>query len=93
MPAALSNAEIRDLKARAQKLEPVLHLGKNGLSESFLQSVDRALTDHGLIKIKFAAFKEEKKTMAPQIAEKTDSVLVMRVGNVAVYFRPKDQAP
>lgn len=80
-------AELRELKARAQKLDPILHVGKHGLSDSFLESVDRALNDHELIKIKFAAFKEEKKTLAPRIAEKTGSQLIMRVGNVAVYYR------
>ena len=85
----LSSPEIRALKARAQKLDPLLHVGKHGLSESFLESVDRALGQHELVKIKFSSFKEEKKTLAPQIAEKTNSHLVMRVGNVAVFFRAK----
>ena len=39
--------------------------------------------------VKFSDFKEEKKTLAPQLAEKTGSELIMRVGNVAVLFRAK----
>ena len=33
--------------------------------------LDEALTVHGLVKMKFTDFKEEKKTLAPQIAERT----------------------
>ena len=43
-------------------------------------------------KQKFAEFKEQKKELAPQLAEKTGSHLVMRVGNVMVLHRPKPAA-
>jgi RNA-binding protein len=84
----LTNAQKRDLKARAQKLEPVVKLGHGGMSPAFLQSLDQALTQHGLVKMKFSDFKEERKTLAPRIAQETRSELVMKVGNVAVFFRP-----
>ena len=92
MPISLSNTQKRELKARAQRLEPAIRLGHGGVSEAFLKGLDEALTLHELVKVKFTDFKEEKKTLAPEIAEKTGSELVMRVGNVAVYFRPKPKA-
>ena len=88
----LSNAEKRDLKARAQLLEPVVKLGHAGLSEAFLRGMDGALSLHGLVKMKFSDFKDQKHELAPQIAEKTASTLVMQVGNVAVFYRPKAAA-
>ncbi len=89
MTQPLTNAEKRDLKARAQRLDAILRLGSAGVSDAFLKSLDEALTLHGLVKIKFTDFKEEKKSLAPEIAEKSGSELIMRVGNVAVYYRPK----
>ena len=89
----LTNPEKRELKARAQRLEPAIRLGHGGVSESFLKGLDEALSLHGLVKVKFTDFKEEKKTLAPEIAEKTGSELIMRVGNVAVYYRPKAEKP
>lgn len=90
----LGNPKIRELKARAQRMEPMLKVGKAGLSDAFLRSVDEALTQHELVKIKFAEFKEQKKELAPQLAEKTHSHLIMRVGNVVVIYRPKpSEAP
>jgi RNA-binding protein len=91
MPTILTNAEKRDLKARAQRLEPVVKLGHGGMSEAFLRSLDEALTQHGLVKMKFSDHKEERKVLAPEIAERTGSALVMQVGNVAVFFRPKPE--
>ena len=86
---ALTNAEKRDLKARAARLEPAVTLGHGGMSEGFLKSLDTALAQHGLVKMKFSDHKEERKTLAPQIATQTGSALVQQVGNVAVFFRPK----
>ena len=83
----LTNAEIRKLKARAQHLEPMFKVGKAGLSDGFVASVAEGLSHHDLVKIKFVEFKDEKKTLAPALAEKTSSHLIMRVGNVAVLYR------
>ncbi len=83
----LTNSEIRKLKARAQHIEPMFKVGKAGLSEGFVKSVDEGLTHHDLVKIKFVEFKDEKKTLAPALAEKTSSHLIMRVGNVVVLYR------
>ena len=85
----LTNSQLRKFKAAAQHLEPMLKVGKSGLSEGFIRSVDVALARHELVKIKFAEFKEQKKELAPKLAEKTASHLVMRVGNVMVLHRPK----
>ena len=83
MPEPLANSQIHKFKAAAQLLEPMLKVGKAGLSEGFIRSVDLALAQHELVKIKFAEFKAEKKELAPQLAERTSSHLVMRVGNVS----------
>ena len=85
----LTNVQIRKFKAAAQLLEPMLKVGKAGLSDGFISTVSQALGQHELVKIKFAEFKEQKKELAPLLAEKTGSHLIMRVGNVMVLHRPK----
>ncbi len=88
----LTNSQIRKFKAAAQHLEPILKLGKAGLSDGFIRSVEEALAQHELVKIKFMEFKERKKELAPQLAGKTSSHLIMRVGNVMVLHRPRPMA-
>jgi len=85
----LTNSQIRKFKAAAQRMDATLKVGKAGLSDAFLRTVSEELSRHELVKIKFVEFKEEKKTLAPLLAEKTASHLVMRVGNVLVLHRPK----
>lgn len=85
----LSNAQIRKFKATAQRLDAMLKVGKAGLSDGFIRTVNDALAQHELVKIKFAEWKEQKKELAPLLAEKTGSHLVMRVGNVMVLHRPR----
>ena len=85
----LTNAKLRELKARAQLMKPSMKIGHDGLSAPFLAELDTLLTRHELVKVKFSDFKTEKKTLTPQLAEKTGSELIMRVGNVAVLYRAK----
>ncbi len=87
----LTNAQIRDLKARAQRLKATVKVGKEGLSSQFIAALDEALNHNELLKVKFDEFKEQKKELTPQLAEKTGSHLVTRVGNVVVLFRAKAQ--
>jgi RNA-binding protein len=89
----VSGAELRALKARAQHLDPVLRIGKAGLSDAFYAALDDVLTRHELVKIKFDQLKEQKKILTPQIAERSGSQLIHRVGNVAVLYRPRPETP
>jgi RNA-binding protein len=88
----LTSSERRKLKALAQGLKSTFKIGKHGLSAPFLQSLDEALNHAELIKVKFDEFKEQKKALAPLLAEKTGSELLMLVGNVAVLYRRKPDA-
>ncbi len=92
MGTSLSNAQKRILKAQAQRLDPHLRVGHDGVSERFLKAMDVALGDRELVKIKFSDHQEEKKILVPKIAEATASEVIMRVGNVAVFYRKKAAA-
>jgi RNA-binding protein len=89
---SLTKNQIRELKARAQLMKPTLKVGHEGLSVEFIAALDEALKHHDLVKVKFSDFKDQKKELAPQLASRTGSELIMRVGNVAVLFRPKPAA-
>jgi len=84
---SLTSRQTGQLRSLAQRLDPILHLGKAGMTDAFVASVDQALNDHELIKIKFTAFKDTKKPLAEEIATRTQSELVWIVGHVAVLYR------
>ena len=83
----LNNKQISHLKGLGQLLEPVIRIGHAGLSDALIASLNQALDDHELVKVKFSALKDQKKQLTPQLAELTHSRLIMRVGNVAVLYR------
>ena len=89
----LTNAQISQLKGQAQRMKATFKVGREGLSPAFLAAVDEALNYRELLKVKFDEFKEQKKELAPKLAEGTRSQLITRVGNVAVLYRPKPPAP
>jgi RNA-binding protein len=89
MSEILSGAEKRALKSKAQLLEAIVRIGQAGVTEAVVNSLDAALETHSLVKVRFSEFKEERRTLAPQLAESTRSTLIQQVGNVAVYYRRK----
>lgn len=75
------------LTRKAHGLQPVVHLGKQGLTDQVVAAVDRALADHELIKVKFVNFKDERSELAVQVGTRIEATLVRVVGNVAIYYR------
>ena len=63
-----ANWDIKQLRAIGHKLKPIVTVAGNGLSEGVLAELNRALTDHELIKIKLAVgSRETRKDVAQQI--------------------------
>lgn len=89
----LPNALVRSLKARAQKLDPVIKVGHAGLTPELIASLDAALALHELVKVKFTGLKDQKDELSPRLASATTSHLVWRIGHCAVLFRPRPRKP
>ena len=75
------------LRKLAHALDPVVMVGKHGLTDQLLLKVDGALNDHELIKIRFIDYKTEKKALSLQISHKTASDIIGIVGNVLILYR------
>ena len=78
------------LKGRAHALEPVVFIGQAGLSETVVAEVDRALTAHGLIKMKLAGTdRADREALTRDVCARTDAVAVQNVGRMLVLWRPR----
>lgn len=89
----LTKAQRRFLKSRANQLKPLVYVGKQGITDSLVQSVDEVLDAHELMKVKFLEYKDEKDELASTIAERTQSHHVTTIGHVALFYRQQqDQA-
>lgn len=89
---SFAEPNLRDLKVRAQQLNPSVKLGKAGVTPEFLAELNGALDRNQLVKVRFEGFKDERKPLSKELAEKTESLLVQQVGHTAVYYR-KTTAP
>lgn len=91
---ALSERQRRHLRGLAHGLHPVIRLGSSGLTDAVARETDRALTDHELIKVKAPGGDREARDAAfDELARRTGSSLVHRIGNVAVLYRPRPDLP
>ncbi len=83
----MSLPKLSELKSRAQLLKPAIKLGKAGATPEFLAELEKLLDLHGLVKLRFEGFKDERKSLSKTLAEKTGATLVQQVGHTAVYHR------
>ena len=90
MSLKLSARERAHLKSRAHALEPVVHIGHGGLTDAVLTEIERALSNHELIKVRAGAHdREARDEIAETICERTGAANVQQVGKVLVLWRPR----
>jgi RNA-binding protein len=88
----LNAAERKALKAKAHKLEPVVHIGAKGLTDEVVAEIERALNAHQLIKVRAGGLERDARDEAlTAICEKTGADAVQQVGKVFVLFRKSDE--
>ena len=86
----LTAAERKALKAKAHKLDPVVHIGAKGLTGEVIAEIDRALRAHELIKVRAGVMDRDARDQAlALICEKTGAEAVQQVGKVFVLYRPR----
>jgi RNA-binding protein len=85
---ALSGAQKKFLRGRAHALEPLVQLGKQGLTEAILFTIDAELARHELIKIRVVGDRETKRAICAEIAERLACGHAGTVGHVAILYRP-----
>lgn len=85
----LTNAERKELKARAHSLNPVVMVGTAGLTPPVLQEIDRGLGSHQLVKVRLAgADRNTHEQAAEDIAESLSCAVVQIIGHMLILFRP-----
>jgi len=83
----LKGSQKKYLRSQAHHLKPVVIIGAKGVTGALIGSIDLALKDHEIMKVKFGEFKEAKKEISEQITKATKSELVGLIGNIAILYR------
>ena len=87
----LSSQQKKSLRSIAHHLDPVVAVSERGLSEGITEETERALNDHELIKV-FDNDRAVRQEIANELAEKTGSVVLQKIGKIAVLYRKNPNA-
>jgi RNA-binding protein len=88
----LTSKQKRELKSQANLLNPIVMIGVKGLTDTVHNEIERALNDHGLIKLRFLqrdrAYQKEATAL---IIQHHQAELITAVGHVIVIYRPQQE--
>ncbi len=85
--------DIKQLRGIAHHLEPIVAIGENGATDSTANELERALTDHELVKVRLHIDDRAARGAAIEdLRTRTGATLVQRIGKVAVLYRVNPEA-
>ncbi|MCW5654660.1 YhbY family RNA-binding protein [Hydrogenophaga sp.] len=85
----LTPAQRKVHRAEAHHLDPVVHIGADGLSPAVKKETDLALKAHGLIKIRvFSDDRAQREAMLQTLADELDAAPIQHIGKLLVLWRP-----
>jgi RNA-binding protein len=80
------------LRGEANSLDPIVHVGKEGITESVIEQLDEALEGHELLKLRILeSTGRTTRSAAEELATATGSDVVQVIGGIAVLFRQCDE--
>jgi RNA-binding protein len=90
----LTGKQRRKLRAMGHALDPVVLIGKDGVTEGVKEAVDVALATHELIKVKLGpAAGDDRHDAGEELAAGTGSELVQVLGKVILLYRRHPDEP
>ena len=76
------------LREKGRLLDPVVRIGKNGVTETMQEHVKKLLKKRKLIKVKLLkSFAKDRKKAVSELAEQTGAEVIEAVGIVAVLYK------
>ena len=84
----------KKLRGLGHHLDPVVYVGKEGISSTLTKAVTDALDAHELIKIKLGQnCPLPKKEAADALAELSEADLIQLIGKMVLLYRPNPELP
>lgn len=85
----LTKEQVRFLRGRGHHIEPVLSVGKEGVTEGVIEACKEQLLAHELIKIRVQSeAPEDRHTTSSSLAEGAGAALVQVLGRTALLYKP-----
>lgn len=89
----MTSKERAQWRAKANSLEPVIQLGKEGISENLITQIDDTLDARELIKIRVHLETAPKtpKELANELAQALEAEVIQVIGGIIVLYREADE--
>ena len=82
------------MRGLGHHLEPVVHVGKDGLSKALLAAAKEALEQHELIKVKLGeAVDGERSSLGKAMADALSAELAQVLGRTVLLYRKRREDP
>lgn len=92
--SALTGKQRRHLRGLGHGLDPVLQVGKGGVTDRVIAATDDALLAHELIKIRRGSeCPTDREEVGEALAEATGAELVQTLGRTMLLYRPHPEQP
>ena len=83
-----SNNDKKKFRTIGHQLKPVVIIAQKGLTENIKEEIDRALTDHELIKIKLlTSTRAAKKELMEVICSEFNAECLQSIGHIILIYR------
>jgi len=91
---SLTGKQRRHLRALGHHLDPLVQLGKHGLTEGIVSAVDQALETHELVKVRVGTeCPDERGDLAEKIPPAVRAELVQVLGRTILLYRRHPKEP
>ena len=89
----MTSKERAALRAKANPLEPIFQIGKDGISDNLVAQIDDALDVRELLKIRvhLETAPESPREFADKLAEKLGAEVIQVIGGIIVLYREADE--
>ncbi len=90
---SMTSKERAAWRARANTLEAIIQIGKEGITDNLITQIDDTLDARELIKIRvhLETAPQTPKELAPQLAEALDAEVIQVIGGIIVLYREADE--
>jgi RNA-binding protein len=91
---ALTGKQRQFLRGLAHALEPIVRVGRAGVSASVIDETRRSLASHELIKVRIDNDDSaQRKALAEELANACDAAVAGMIGKLAILYRARDEDP
>ncbi|MDD9889004.1 MAG: ribosome assembly RNA-binding protein YhbY [Gammaproteobacteria bacterium] len=85
---SISNGDKKKFRTIGHNLKPVVIIAQKGLTDNIKAEIDRALTDHELIKVKIlTSTREAKKELIAEICDEFNAECIQSIGHIILIYR------